>query len=517
MENPCKIITFGDSITKGYTDLFRDKITKEYTDVNIEVVNAGVIGDTSTHGLMRIQDIIDQKPNVVIVGFGMNDWRKGVSLEFFKQNMRSIIDRLEKNNVRVILATINPDYRGFLKGTSRIIDKYNVIIMEVAYEKRIRIADINSLWKRKIIPLKRGLSDAIHPNNLGYGTICKSLMRVVPRRNTTIVWQYSGEHCACNYKCPYCYVPNDVNVGDHFIGSIEKWHDAFKKAFGNQHLTFYISFGEPMVQKHFYEVVEMIESEPNWEMMMTSNLSMSLDRLLKSRLVKDGRLNINASFHPTETTIDNFLKQLLCLRANGIESPVIYVMWPEIMSDFNNYFQIFNKNNFLVHVRRFRGYYKGKYYPRDYTAEERQFVAKYMDSASIKYMLSDAILTGKSSYVGMYHIVVTNDGDVTPTTDYMQDRRRGNVLQGTVRLDIDPQPFMGVIDGTVDGIAALLEIGYHELFQNHVITFAKQGGVYHTDKGIHYPHLDIDFNNPVIRKQFNFPGFSTKTKKTIHG
>lgn len=356
MENPCKIITFGDSITKNYTDMFREQIQKEYEEIDLEVINAGVVGETSVQGVDRLQPIIDQKPDVVIVEFGMNDWRKGVSCEDFRHNLKTIVDRLEKCKVRVLLMSINPDYQGLFKGTSRVINKYNSVIREVAYEKRIRIADVNALWKREIRPIKAGLQDAIHPNELGYKIICSSLMRIVPRRNTTIVWQFSGEHCACNYKCPYCYVPSDVNVGDHFISTMDKWHDAFKKSFGNQHLTFYISFGEPMVQKHFYEVVEIIEAEPNWEMVTTSNLSLPLERLVKTQLAREGRLNINASFHPTQTTVDNFLRQLLFLRENDIESPVIYVMWPEIMKDFGYYFSIFNKHNFLVHVRRFRGF-----------------------------------------------------------------------------------------------------------------------------------------------------------------
>ena len=263
MENPCKIVTFGDSITNSYTNMFREQITKEYPEIDIEVVNAGVVGETSTHGLMRIQGILDQKPDVVIVGFGMNDWRKGVSLELFRQNMRTIVDRLEEHKIRVLLMTISPDYQGFFRGTSRIIDEYNRAIQEVAYEKCIRIVDVNSLWKREIKPYKAGLQDAIHPNEFGYEIICKSLMRVVPRRNTTIVWQYNGEHCACNYECPYCYVPSNVNIGDHFIGTINLWYDAFKKAFRNQHLTFYISFGEPMLGKKFYDIVEMFATEPN--------------------------------------------------------------------------------------------------------------------------------------------------------------------------------------------------------------------------------------------------------------
>ncbi len=493
MENPCKIVTFGDSITKGYTNFFKKQITKEYSKIKIKIINAGKVGETSTDGLKRLPQVIKEKPNVVIVGFGMNDWRKGISQTKFKKNLEIIIDRLEKHKIRVLLMTIILDYQGFFRGTSKVIEEYNQIIKKTAYKKRIRIVDIYSLWKKEIRPVKKGLSDNIHPNKLGYETICKALMRVVPRRNTTIVWQYAGIHCNCNYSCPYCYVPNDVNVGEYFIGTIEKWHRAFKKAFGNQNLTFYLSFGEPMIHKHFWEVIKMVGAEPNWEIMMTSNLSQPINRLVKTKLAKEGRLNINASFHPTQTTIEKFLAQLLNLRKNGIESPVVYVMYPPQMKKFEEYFKVFDKNNFLVHVRRFRGNYQGKYYPKSYTEEERQLVAKYMDDASIKYMLSDQNMKGKLSYAGMFYLVVTNKGDIGLCPDYMKDFKRGNILKGNVNLDIEPQPLPDIKDGTVDGVACLLETGYHELEGNHVTSFAKQGGVYHTKKGVHYPRLKTNF------------------------
>ena len=65
--------------------------------------------------------------------------------------------------------TIIPDYNGQLyevsqpgrKGTSPEIDIYNKIIIRVAQNNKVRIADVNSLWKREIKPLQKGLMDAI--------------------------------------------------------------------------------------------------------------------------------------------------------------------------------------------------------------------------------------------------------------------------------------------------------------------------------------------------------------------
>lgn len=521
MENPWKIIMFGDSITKGCTEIFREAITREYKEVELTVINAGIDGETSTDGLARLQNILSQHSNVVVIGFGMNDWRKGVDKETFGKNLRTMIDMLENNGVHVVLMTIIPDYQGFRKGTSAEISEYNAVMYNIAEEKRVRIADGNALWKHEIKPVWIGLGDQIHPNRKGHELICKALMRVVPRRTTTVLWGYNGAAAPCNYKCPYCSDHGLRPKKHYFKGSLDQWQAAFKNAFSNQHLVFYISYGEPMLGKLFYEVTGMIATEPNWEMMMTSNLSQPLDRLVKTRLAREGRLNINASFHPTETTIDEFLKKLLFLREHGIKCPVIYVMYPPLMDEFENYFRTFNGHNFLVHVRAFEGEYNGKKYPRDYAERERRFIAKYADNATIKYMLNRPTTWawGKLAYHGMYYIFVTNEGDVG--TEYYSGRKLGNILEGTLKLDIEPQPIQQGIERAVSDVAAVLETGYHELQGDYVISFAEQGGVYHTDDGVHYPHLQTDFGNRKIRKEYNFPTRIDKLKwnlpHLIHG
>ncbi len=142
-----------------------------------------------------------------------------------------------------------------------------------------------------------------------------------------------------------------------------------------------------MIGKKFYDVLEMVGGEPNWGVRMTSNISVRLDKLIGTRVAREGRLNINASFHAHMVKRERFLKQAIFLREHGIEVPVIYVMYPPLLEQFEDDFQFFDTHNFLVHVRRFRGMYEGKAYPEAYTDEERQFIAKYCDDATIKYML----------------------------------------------------------------------------------------------------------------------------------
>jgi lysophospholipase L1-like esterase len=512
MENPCKIVCFGDSITKAWVERFNEAIREEYSYV--EVINEGVVSQTTNNALERLQDIINYKPQVVTLGFGMNDWRKNVDRVTFMTNIKKIVSALQEKRIRVILLTINPDNTRNTV-TPKLI-QYNQDIKDIAYEKKVRIADVYSLWVKELPNVSEGLYDEIHPNDVGNRIIIKSLMQIVPRSNITIVWQFNGEFAFCNYYCPYCYVPTGTNVEHRYTGTQEIWHKAFKESFGAEKLTFYLSFGEPMASQGFYDVLSIIESEPNWEGHMTSNLSLPLDRLVNFGLVKQGRFHINASFHPSQTTVEKFMQKLFFLRDHGIECPVVYVMYPPQMQQFKTFIEEFTRNNFLVHVRRFRGKYMGKTYPQAYTEEERRFIARYCDDATIKYMLNELELDNvgfskKLTYAGMFYILVTCEGDVYMCPDY-KGKCLGNVVKNNVRLYTEPQKFEGLMDGTIDGIASLLELHYKELEGNHVMSYAKQGGVYKESGRIIYSNLSADFDNRGIRRKYRFPDGFTKMR-----
>jgi acyl-CoA thioesterase-1 len=509
MENPCKIIFFGDSIIKGCAPIFEKAIKEEYPNKDIEIIYAGVSGETSQDGLIRIDQLKDESPQVVVIGFGMNDWRKGISKKEFRENISKIVDEFDKNNVRVILVTINPDYQGFLRGTSKEVDEYTCIIREVAREKRLKIADVNSLWKREIKPVQRGLRDAIHPNSLGYRVICKSLMYIVPRRNTVVLWQYNGHEAKCNYRCPYCYYIGLHHPSDKFFGTIEQWHRGFKESFGNQHLVFYLAFGEPTIGISFYDIVEMVDSEPNWELRITSNVSQPMENLVKSKSTREGRLHINASFHPLTVSIDEFLNKILFLRERGIEISVVYVAYPPFLKRLESDIAVFSEHNFVVHVRRFQGNYRGKEYPYAYTDEERRLIAKFSDDGMIKYMLNQQHNTGDLTYSGLHFFVVDSVGNVGYDSNVFAPYTKyrcifGNIHQGNFCPLFKPGPYPGRREGTVDGVANLVEANYHELEGNNVLSFARQGGVYRNDNGVFYKNLHTDFTDSRIRAEYNF-------------
>ena len=108
----------GDSLTAGlgldaeqaFPALVGEALRRESRPV--EVVNAGVSGDTTAGGLRRLDWLLRQKPDVVVVGLGGNDGLRGLKLEASEQNLREIARKSREAGASVLLLgmLIPPNY-----------------------------------------------------------------------------------------------------------------------------------------------------------------------------------------------------------------------------------------------------------------------------------------------------------------------------------------------------------------------------------------------------------------------
>jgi acyl-CoA thioesterase-1 len=108
-------VAFGDSLTAGvagrsYPEQLQDLL--DQTNLRYRVDNQGVSGDTTTDGLARIDNVIAQKPHLVLLEFGGNDGLRGVPIAATLKNLDEMIKRLQLNSIPVILLgiTLPPNY-----------------------------------------------------------------------------------------------------------------------------------------------------------------------------------------------------------------------------------------------------------------------------------------------------------------------------------------------------------------------------------------------------------------------
>jgi len=96
------ILVLGDSLAAGYgldpseafPAVLQEKIDAEH--LPFKVVNAGQSGDTSAGGLRRLNWLLQQKIDVLVLELGGNDGLRGIPPETTRTNLQAILDGTRK-------------------------------------------------------------------------------------------------------------------------------------------------------------------------------------------------------------------------------------------------------------------------------------------------------------------------------------------------------------------------------------------------------------------------------------
>jgi acyl-CoA thioesterase-1 len=112
------VVFLGDSLTAGlgvnedqaYPAVVAERLAAAGHPVR--VLNAGVSGDTSAGGVRRLNWLLAQHPDVVVVGLGSNDGLRGLPLEVTESNLRQIVIRARESQAHVLLLgnMVPPNY-----------------------------------------------------------------------------------------------------------------------------------------------------------------------------------------------------------------------------------------------------------------------------------------------------------------------------------------------------------------------------------------------------------------------
>lgn len=107
-----KILFFGTSLTAGYgldvTEAYPALIQHKIDSLKLpyKVVNAGLSGETSAAGNTRIDWLLNQPFDIMVLELGANDGLRGLPLSDTKKNLQQITDKVKKKypQVRFVLA-----------------------------------------------------------------------------------------------------------------------------------------------------------------------------------------------------------------------------------------------------------------------------------------------------------------------------------------------------------------------------------------------------------------------------
>lgn len=168
--NKGRIVWMGDSITElwkmGNSTFFQNEL----------YVNRGIGGQTTLQMLLRFrQDVLDLKPEIVVILAGINDIAENtgpISLENIMGNIISMAELAKANNIKVVLSSVLPanafPWRPDIQPAEKVI-ALNVLIKKYCQENNIVYIDYYS----KMANAQKGLdfeiaNDGVHPTLSGY-------------------------------------------------------------------------------------------------------------------------------------------------------------------------------------------------------------------------------------------------------------------------------------------------------------------------------------------------------------
>jgi len=180
-EEKLTVLFLGDSLTAGYgieqekafPALIKSIALKEGKD--IEVVNAGMSGDTSAGALRRLPWYLKNRVDICMVALGANDGLRGLPVPAMKENLLEIIDKLKAANpdMKIILAGIKipmnfgePYRLAFEAVFSEVSKEKNTIFIPFLLEGVAGDPNLN-------------LPDRLHPSEAGHAVMAKAVWPVV--------------------------------------------------------------------------------------------------------------------------------------------------------------------------------------------------------------------------------------------------------------------------------------------------------------------------------------------------
>ncbi len=178
---PVTLLALGDSLTAGYglqpSDAFPVKLEAALRarghDVN--VINAGVAGDTALDGASRLDWALSEEVDAVIVELGANDALRGLPVPQAEQALDQLLGRLAERKLPVLLAgmrappNLGPDYQAAFDGMyPRLAEKHGTMLYPFFLDGVAADVKLNQ-------------ADGMHPNPAGVDVIVSRILPSVER------------------------------------------------------------------------------------------------------------------------------------------------------------------------------------------------------------------------------------------------------------------------------------------------------------------------------------------------
>jgi acyl-CoA thioesterase I len=174
-------VALGDSLTAGlgipveqaYPALLQQKLKD--AGHTLDVVNAGISGDTSADGLRRAGWALEGDVRLLILALGANDGLRGLPAEQMKRNLHGIIHRARQRGIPVLLVGMEapPNYG------EQYASQFRRVFQDLARENKIPLVPFLLEGVAGVVELNQ--ADGIHPTRAGAARIADHLWPAVEK------------------------------------------------------------------------------------------------------------------------------------------------------------------------------------------------------------------------------------------------------------------------------------------------------------------------------------------------
>jgi acyl-CoA thioesterase I len=188
---PIKMVVLGDSLSAGLglaaSAAFPERLQKSLRSkgIDVEIINAGVSGDTSSGGRDRLDWSVPEGTRAVLVELGANDALRGIDPAVTRAALADILTRLKARNISVLLCGMlaPPNYG------SDYSARFNAVYPDLA--KSFGVPLYPFFLEGVATDARLNQRDGIHPTAEGVDVIVKNILPTVEAFLGTISGQRS--------------------------------------------------------------------------------------------------------------------------------------------------------------------------------------------------------------------------------------------------------------------------------------------------------------------------------------
>lgn len=176
---PIKVVVLGDSLSAGLglsaTAAFPDRLQKalKTKGVDVDMINAGVSGDTTSGGRDRLDWSVPEGTEAVILELGANDALRGINPAVTRAALSDILTRLKARKIAVMLCgMVAPPNYG-----SDYSARFNAIYPELA--KSFGVPLYPFFLEGVASDARLNQADGLHPTAEGVDVIVKNILPTV--------------------------------------------------------------------------------------------------------------------------------------------------------------------------------------------------------------------------------------------------------------------------------------------------------------------------------------------------